>query len=89
MRFEKLPGVVTWWQMPTGNLYRVKAVEMSKRAREGANAEFQAALHALAMAYRRLADHVDRRQSKTRETPAQPTLQQQQPQSKKPVGIEP
>jgi hypothetical protein len=69
--------------MPTGDMYRVKAVEFREKARDETNAELRAAFHQLVLAYMRLAEHADRYGLFSVETPpTPPTLEQQQlPQS--------
>jgi len=68
--------------MATGDGYRVKAADMSAKARDEANPEVRAALDQLVLAYLRLAEHADRNGSHPVETHAAPgMLQQQQPQS--------
>ena len=67
--------------MAAGDMYRVKAADMSARAEEETNPHISASLEALALSYLRLADHVDRNRSYLVEThSAAPLVQRQQPQ---------
>jgi hypothetical protein len=67
--------------MATGDSYRVKAADMSARAKAETNREVRTALEHLVLAYLRLAEHADRNGLHVVEThAAPPMLQQQQPQ---------
>ena len=67
--------------MATGDSYRIKAADMSARAKEEANPDVRTALEQLVLAYLRLAEHAERSGAYAVEThPAPPMLQQQQPQ---------
>lgn len=69
--------------MPTGDEYRIKAAEMSDRARREANPVVRAEYDNLAMSYLRLADQADRnaRSDIVYETPpVRDSVQQPQPQ---------
>jgi hypothetical protein len=67
--------------MAAGDNYRIKAADMSARARDEANPDVRTALEQLVLAYLRLAEHADRTGASAIERhPAPPMLQQQQPQ---------
>jgi hypothetical protein len=66
--------------MAIGDMYRVKAADMSARAEEETNPHISASFEALALSYLRLADQVDRNRSYLVEThSAAPLVQRQQP----------